>query len=196
MSTNLIGFKKLPKLIQERMLFEQELQTGKKDKSVFINDKCASMSSGGFLWSNSVGGYGFWSDILHHNKFHIFFERYVDNTWHQNKSAVIEKQSTIDTIKIYHSFVFKDRVITLCVTNNGLSIMVGYAVKNIDDKPDQDLAKKISLGRACNNKSNLLRDEKDCTVGKFFITKEMFIYIAKSIEKKIQNGNIIIKGIR
>src|SRR5690606_34056679 len=66
----------------------------------------------------------------------------------QNKSMVIYK--TYDLVKL-------KRKITICVTLQSDSIIhAGYAVLNPEDKFNDELSKKISLGRALNKKTNLV----------------------------------------
>ena len=66
----------LPKEIQERMLYEQELQGNPKDESVFINYVGKNANGGGFNWDETTNGFEFWDSILYQNNINLFYEKY------------------------------------------------------------------------------------------------------------------------
>ena len=67
----MIPFKDLPVEIQERMLDEQERQGYRRDAEEFKR-----LPIGGFVWSKSVEGYAFWSEIIIYANFAVFYEKY------------------------------------------------------------------------------------------------------------------------
>ena len=67
----MIQFKDLPVEIQERMLDEQERQGYRRDAEEFKR-----LPIGGFVWSKSVEGYAFWSEIIIYANFAVFYEKY------------------------------------------------------------------------------------------------------------------------
>ena len=69
-------WEELPVEIQERMLQCQEEQGNKKDESVFIRKINEFKRDGGFNWGATKEKSSFWSDVIHDNKFEIFYEYY------------------------------------------------------------------------------------------------------------------------
>ena len=72
----MIKYKDLPVEIQQRMLDEQERQGNKRDAEVFEADTSAPGRDGGFVWSKSVEGYGFWKKIIVDGNFAVFYDKY------------------------------------------------------------------------------------------------------------------------
>ena len=72
----MIQFKDLPVEIQQRMLDEQERQGNTRNEKVFEADTSAPGRDGGFVWSKSVEGYGFWKKIIVDGDFAVFYEKY------------------------------------------------------------------------------------------------------------------------
>lgn len=66
----------LPKEIKDKMLEEQERQTGKRDPQVFVNDLDVCKSYGGFDWENTIEGHDFWRSITYYDDFDIFYKKY------------------------------------------------------------------------------------------------------------------------
>jgi len=71
----MIQFKDLPPEIQQRMLDEQERQGNPRNAEVFKEYIMAGIHGGGFTWSKSEEGYGFWLKVLRGN-FAVFYEKY------------------------------------------------------------------------------------------------------------------------
>ena len=71
----MIEFKDLPVEIQQRMLDEQERQGNPRNAKVFEEEMAVGADEGGFVWAESVEGYGFWASILDGN-FAVFYEKY------------------------------------------------------------------------------------------------------------------------
>ena len=67
----MIKWNELPQEIQERMLEEQEKQTGKRDASVFEEN-----TEDGFVWDSSKEGFDFWEEILIHKNIEHFYTLY------------------------------------------------------------------------------------------------------------------------
>lgn len=74
--SKMIGFKDLPEEIREKMLNEQVRQGSPRDSEVFEVDVTAGSPDGGFVWSLSVEGYDFWSEIIVDGDFAVFYEKY------------------------------------------------------------------------------------------------------------------------
>ena len=72
----MIQFKDLPVEIQERMLDEQVRQGNPRNAEVFENNTIANTRMGGFTWSKSVDGYGFWDRIIGIGDFAVFYKKY------------------------------------------------------------------------------------------------------------------------
>ena len=72
----MIQFKDLPVEIQQRMLDEQVRQGNTRNAEVFEADTSAPGRDGGFVWSKSVEGYGFWKKIIVDGDFAVFYEKY------------------------------------------------------------------------------------------------------------------------
>lgn len=68
---NLEGF---PIEVVEKMLQKQYKQYGKKDISVFQNNRDSDIR--GFVWEKTIEGHNFWNNVIRHKNFDIFFERY------------------------------------------------------------------------------------------------------------------------
>lgn len=104
---------------------------------------------------------------------------------------------------IFHTFELGGREITLCVkrTNDFMNqeleysaseVSVGYSVKVKEDKFNQELAEKISSGRA-ESKARLSAD----IIGISYLTSGTFKGIAKTWERRITfNPTQYIKGIK
>jgi hypothetical protein len=70
--------KGFPTEVVEKMLEEQERQTGKRDVSVFEGCLAADDTEGGFAWRECKSGdeHSFWRDVIRHRNFDRFFEKY------------------------------------------------------------------------------------------------------------------------
>lgn len=125
-----------------------------------------------------------------------FYVRWENHKEHRLKK-IINNTNTIKTMSkqksLFHTFDLGERKITLCVKNRGgHSVAVGYAVKVKDDKFNQELAEKISSGRA-DSKARLESD----TISPTYQTTDVFKGIAKTWERRITfNPTKYIKGIR
>ena len=72
--------KGFPREIVERMLKYQVEQGNKEDISVFENNSGADKKSGGFYWADTIEG-DWWSRIIDHKNFDIFFEKYPKTSY-------------------------------------------------------------------------------------------------------------------
>lgn len=106
---------------------------------------------------------------------------------------------------LFHTFDLGERQVTLCVKGvddylsdhvEGISaseVAVGYSVKVKDDTFNQDLAERISSGRADSDKARLTSD----IVGVGYLTNRVFQAIADVWERRIiNNPSKFIKGIK
>ena len=59
--------------VVEKMLQEQYKQFGKKDISIFQNNK---RSENGFVWEYTIEGHDFWRRVISCKEFDVFFELY------------------------------------------------------------------------------------------------------------------------
>lgn len=103
----------------------------------------------------------------------------------------------------YYTFTWKERVITLCIVGEEneaeclYDLYLGYSVKRPLDAMNEELAKRIALGRAEKSTSNCwivaLMDNDD-----FQLTNDRGVLkaIAQNCERSIKKGTITIKGIR
>lgn len=72
---DLIGdLKNFPIEVVEKMLVEQFKQLGKTDIAVFQYNR--NDSKKGFRWEDTIEGREFWSEVIHYEKFDVFFARY------------------------------------------------------------------------------------------------------------------------
>lgn len=111
---------------------------------------------------------------------------------------------------LFHTFELDGRQITLCVKTIGhyldletpniiepevtaCQVAVGYSVKVKEDTFNQELAERISSGRADSNKARLVDD----IIGVNYITTKVFKSIAEVWERRITNNpSKYIKGIK
>jgi hypothetical protein len=106
---------------------------------------------------------------------------------------------------LFHTFDLGERQVTLCVKRisdyksghiEGVSaseVAVGYSVKVKDDTFNQELAERISSGRADSDKARLASD----IVGVGYLTNRVFQAIADVWERRITNNpSKFIKGIK
>lgn len=99
------------------------------------------------------------------------------------KQLTIFKKYELPTVK---------RTVTICITIDQTIVKAGYAVLAPGDKYNEELAQKISFGRAVSNRTNML--EMQCGFG---MDKKYIVYaIADNLAKQIDNGKFVIKGIK
>lgn len=106
-----------------------------------------------------------------------------------NKSQTKEQS----TMKYFKTKEILSRSITVCVAVDGDKVNTGYAVRRLDDAENVELGKRISLGRANNSKTNLT---KELTITSSLTEKYILAAIARKVLADIENGTIVIKGIR
>ena len=74
---DLIGeIKDFPIEVVQKMVDYQVEQGNKADITVFQIRNYASISLGGFSWSNTVEGFNFWDDVINDKEFDLFFNKY------------------------------------------------------------------------------------------------------------------------
>ena len=110
----------------------------------------------------------------------------------------------------YHTFEFEGRQVTLCLAvredeprfsqrlgyaPSTSTMHVGYAVCVPEDTFNEELAKRISLGRAESEKANLRQLASQATT-EFAFDLGILNATAKIFERKIKRGEVVIKGIR
>lgn len=105
-----------------------------------------------------------------------------------------QKQFTMQITKTLDVKVNKvKRRITVAVVVEGGAVKSGYSVCMPEDEFKQDLASKIAIGRATNERTNLTPD----MVMGIGMDKKFILYaIAEDILKRIERGSIQIKGIK
>lgn len=73
----------------------------------------------------------------------------------QNKMKTKKQPNIVGkTKKAFHTFELEGRKVTIGVLGNGHNVVVGYSICHPDDEFNQELARKISIGRA-ESKNNL-----------------------------------------
>lgn len=116
---------------------------------------------------------------------------------HENTTNFSSKEQEILETKTMNYFKTKEilnREITVVVSvseEGCTQVYSGYSVRNPDDKPNKELAKKIALGRAF--KKTLT---PDLAITKSMKHKYILAAIAEKLLSDIERGNIEIKGIK
>lgn len=110
----------------------------------------------------------------------------IQMKYFKTKEMSVVKKSDNETTTV-------PRSITVCVTVDGSNVNTGYAVRRMDDEPNVELAKRISFGRANNTKTNLT---KGMLITPQLTEKYILAAIANKVLADIENGTIVIKGIR
>lgn len=120
-----------------------------------------------------------WAEIVRHTK--------------QSINSTMNKK---ETKNYFSEFKYKGRLITLVLVHNkvDLTLSAGYSVKVKGDKKDKDLGRKIALGRAQSSKTNLLPNQP--AISTEILNKFVAQAILGSLEHRISNNNITIKGIK
>jgi len=115
--------------------------------------------------------------------------------WTDTQFELIKQKESQNNIqmKYFKTKEILSRSITVCVTVDGSNVNTGYAVRRMDDEPNVELAKRISLGRANNTKTNLTTG---LTITDSLTEKYILAAIANKVLADIENGTIVIKGIR
>lgn len=97
-------------------------------------------------------------------------------------------------MKVFKTKSVLNRVVTVCVNvSDNRVITAGYSVAHPDDDFNDDIAKKISLGRADKDKTNIL---DPMFLGEGMEQKYILYAIADRVFRDIENGKIQIKGIK
>lgn len=86
----------------------------------------------------------------------------------------------------------KLRQVIISVVAVGQKLHAGYAITHIDDKFDEKIGKLVAKGRALNERTNLV----DMELGKGMDKKFVLYSVADHIFKQLENGKIIIKGVK
>ena len=73
--------KGFPKEIVDKMLECQVEQGNEKDVSVFEIILDADRYFGGFNWRDTIEGFNWWSEVIDHKNFDIFFEKYPKTSY-------------------------------------------------------------------------------------------------------------------
>lgn len=69
--------KGFPEEIVESMLDYQEEQGNERDVTVFEKDRFLGGYEGdGFVWAETVEGYGFWHEVIVNKNFDLYFDKY------------------------------------------------------------------------------------------------------------------------
>ena len=75
--SDLVGnIKDFPIEVVEKMIEEQVKQGNYPNVEVFQNSTSADAEDGGFTWSQTDDGDGFWIEVLDGGNFDLFFEKY------------------------------------------------------------------------------------------------------------------------
>lgn len=76
----MIKWDELPPEIQNRMFECQEEQGNPRNSDTFKIRTDTHESEGGFLWSKTEEGYGFWYSIVFYRNIDVFYEKYPKKT--------------------------------------------------------------------------------------------------------------------
>jgi hypothetical protein len=126
------------------------------------------------------------------------------------KELGTKTETKMKTKRFYHDFEFEDRDVTLCllveeqpqsfmdrIGGRGATatVKVGYSVCVPTDDFDQDLAKRISSGRAESDKARIKEFGMDGNA-EFLFDLGILNATARILERKVKRGEVVIKGIR
>jgi len=112
------------------------------------------------------------------------FKEFVDN-YFSEPSMTVTKTKTV-TIQGHT----RDLTIAVCIVAG--KIRTGYSVRDPNDEPNEELAKKIATGRAMSDRTNLT----DMVVGKGMDKKFILYAVADWIISGFERGVHQIKGIK
>lgn len=98
--------KDFPIEVVQKMVERQYEQTGKCNVKIFQLYKRTDNVDGGFLWSKTVEGKGFWGSIIDDNCFDLFFAKYpkhyyIEKTSGTNIDEIISKLISLGGKSIY-----------------------------------------------------------------------------------------------
>lgn len=93
----------LPVEIQEKMLEHQKTQTGIRDESVFEEYIFARKYQGGFDWEDTPGKLNFWSEIIYHGNFDLFYERYPKEENKDKRFPLVAKSKRSGNVMCFTS---------------------------------------------------------------------------------------------
>ena len=101
---------------------------------------------------------------------------------------------TVKDMQIFKTKEILNRKVTVCVNvSDNKLITAGYSVTHPDDEFNNEISKKISIGRALKDKSNIL---EPMFLGEGMDKKYILYAIADKLLKDIEFRNIQIKGIK
>jgi hypothetical protein len=89
-----------PPEIVEMMLQRQFEQTGERDISVFVAERDACLSDGGFSWGSTPEKHYFWDVVISDKKFDVFFQKYPKEFNSHIKTKQNEKGNTTSSTAI------------------------------------------------------------------------------------------------
>jgi hypothetical protein len=89
-----------PSEIVEMMLQRQFEQTGERDISVFVAERDACLSDGGFSWGSTPEKHYFWDVVISDKKFDVFFQKYPKEFNSHIKTKQNEKGNTTSSTAI------------------------------------------------------------------------------------------------
>ena len=151
----------------------------------YLDDQPIAISNNGKYYVSELKDMIGYTEIT----FDQFLEYVVKNSeTKENKFKMKVTKTSILTI----GDVQREVTVTVLSEPNG-KIRAGYSVLNPLDKQSENLGKKISLGRAMNNRTNLV----DMYLGKGMEDKKYILYsILEQVQKDLSNQKIQIKGIK
>lgn len=101
--------KDFPIEVIKAMLDEQEKQTGKRDVSVFQQNKSEHKLGGGFSWLESVKELklkdNFWSDVINRKDFDLFFDTFYPSIKIDEKVAIKENDGKVSYTEIDPNYI-------------------------------------------------------------------------------------------
>lgn len=106
------------------------------------------------------------------------------------EATIMKKVFKKQKVKI-NKKIIRDITLVVLIDSDGL-IRAGYSIKLPEDKENVELAKKIAIGRAMSDRTNLI----DMEVGEGMDEKYILYAIAEHLIRKIEFGSIKIKGVK
>lgn len=161
---------------------------------VTVCSKFYSENGGYWIFTDELGGGWAISDTNKESFELLSKEEKTMNISVTNKDSFGLLPKEEKNMIIYKTKEILNRTVTVCVkVASNIVVTAGYSVTHPDDDFDKEIAKKISLGRASKDKTNVL---EPMFLGEGMEKKYILFAIADAVFRDIENKKITIKGIR
>lgn len=158
--------------------------------------RCVASTTGDYVGAGWRYGNEFNIDRITHNNIAWDIDENRGGVYfHALELATENKSITNNNIqmKYFKTKEILNRSITVCVVVEGDKVNTGYNIRFLTDVEDPERTKTISYGRAMKEKTNLTTG---LTITKGLTEKYILAAIANKVLADIENGTIVIKGIR